>query len=163
MRLTVTYRVAPPLTVDRSRRAVGELAQHWPPGLQSPPPRALPRAGARPTLQLRLPDRNGRLPWGISALPADGGGWCTSGLRRVIGDRVGDVDYELGTFSDAGFAGLCPVKGDPPSRWSTTSASDRRAGPASQQQRTDARHGAGVPVRHGPVQHHDLARRRSRD
>jgi hypothetical protein len=51
-------------------------------------------------VELRLPDPNGGLPWGIGAIPERGGGWCPSALGRIVGDRVGGVDFELGTFSE---------------------------------------------------------------
>jgi hypothetical protein len=59
----------------------------------------LPAAGAHATLQLRLPDPSGGLPWGITAVPLEGGGWCVGSLARVVGDQAGDVDYRGGTFT----------------------------------------------------------------
>jgi hypothetical protein len=121
--LTASYPGRPPVHRAISFRAGAErfakrlAPQPLPSGRRLPAP-ALPVRGARPTVELRLPDPNGGLPWGISAAPADGGGWCTSGLARIVGDRVGAVDYELGTFTDAPPSpnGGCPTPGQGPSR-----------------------------------------------
>jgi hypothetical protein len=67
-------------------------------GKYRPPPfpeRPLPVIGAR------APDPNGGLPWGIGVVPSDHGGLCLSGgPLRVIGDRVGTIDFRLGLFDD---------------------------------------------------------------
>jgi hypothetical protein len=91
------------------------LVQHDPPRPSEQPPLPGPRLGptqsprrlARPQLDLRLPDPNGGLAWGVSAVPASGGGWCSSRLGRIVGDRVGAVDYELGTFHEL-YPSSCP-------------------------------------------------------
>ncbi len=56
----------------------------------------------RGTVDLRTPDPNGGLPYGVTALPDPDRGWCASSQGRVVGDRVGAVDYELGILTDAG-------------------------------------------------------------
>jgi hypothetical protein len=66
--------------------------------------RAHPRfaPGAAQVVDFRLPDPDGGLPWGIAVIRNDdGSGWCRSGLGQIVGDRVGFVDEQLGTFSDA--------------------------------------------------------------
>ncbi len=70
----------------------------------------LPRPGARPVVEARTPDPHGGLPWGVAAVPAEGGGACTTSMARIVGDRVGGVDFTLGTFTDAGIDpnGGCP-------------------------------------------------------
>ncbi len=56
----------------------------------------------RAAIEFRSPDPNGGLPFGISATRRADGRWCTSGRGRIVGDRVGGVDYDLGTFTDNG-------------------------------------------------------------
>lgn len=99
-----------------AERQARQLARVIPSRPRLPAP-ALPQRGARPTVELRLPDPDGGLPWGMSAARAEGGGWCRSDLARVVGERAGDVDYLLGTFTDAGpsLSG-CPAPGRPPTR-----------------------------------------------
>ena len=121
--LTVRYPTGRPVIFKRSFRGDAErfaasfdqVSQRI--GRTLPAP-TLPAVGARPTVDLRLPDPNGGLPWGIAAARAEGGGWCLTGLGRIVGDRVGDVDYELGTFSDHGPDpnGGCPTADRAPSR-----------------------------------------------
>ena len=79
------------------RARVISLGQHYN-GKYVPPPyrdRPLPAVGAR------APDPNGGLPWGVGVVPSDLGGVClVGGPVRVIGDRVGYVDFRLGAFDD---------------------------------------------------------------
>jgi hypothetical protein len=62
----------------------------------SPPPAPLRPV---PKIAARAADPNGGLPWGVGEVPASGGGVCVTG-GRIIGDRVGRVDFLLGTFDD---------------------------------------------------------------
>jgi hypothetical protein len=54
----------------------------------------------RPRLDYRMADPNGGLPWGIVAWRTTSGGWCSSDVARIVGERVGQVDPFLDTFSD---------------------------------------------------------------
>lgn len=54
-----------------------------------------PLPGARPELTAQAPDPDGGLPFGMTATKATGGGFCVNTGGRVVGDRVGGVDYAL--------------------------------------------------------------------
>lgn len=55
----------------------------------------------------RAADPSGGLPYGITARPAVGGGWCVSSRPgRIVEDRVGHVDFALGTISEDQVSGL---------------------------------------------------------
>ncbi|MEA2143053.1 MAG: hypothetical protein QOI64_1483, partial [Solirubrobacteraceae bacterium] len=54
-----------------------------------------PLPGAEEVLAAQAPDPDGGLPFGMSATRARDGGFCTSTGGRVVGDRVGGVDYAL--------------------------------------------------------------------
>jgi hypothetical protein len=56
----------------------------------------------RATIEFRSPDPNGGLPFGIGAARRPDGRWCASGEGRIVGDRVGGIDFDLGTFTDHG-------------------------------------------------------------
>lgn len=65
------------------------------------PPRR-PDPGAPTVIAARAPDPNGGLPFGLAAARATGGGWCVAQQPgRIVGERVGGVDFDLGTFVDA--------------------------------------------------------------
>jgi hypothetical protein len=98
LRLDVGYPGERPVVLDTSPRGRALAMQSY---LPAPfrPSGQLPAAGAHATLQLRLPDPSGGLPWGIAAVPLDGGGWCVGALARVVGTQAGDVDYRAGTFT----------------------------------------------------------------
>jgi hypothetical protein len=66
--------------------------------------RTLPRRGGRPSIEVRTPDPNGGLAWGIAAAPAQDGSWCLSDPGRIVGQLVGRVDYDLGTFEEATYS-----------------------------------------------------------
>jgi hypothetical protein len=59
-----------------------------------------PVRGAVPVIEARVPDPHGGLPFGLTATPAEEGGWCLASPGRIVGDRVGDVDYELGVLHE---------------------------------------------------------------
>lgn len=68
------------------------------PGVPRPLNRARP--GAAMALDARAPDPGGGLSWGLASVPSQRGGYCVSETGRIIGDRVGRVDFELGTLQD---------------------------------------------------------------
>jgi hypothetical protein len=52
--------------------------------------------------------------WALGAVPGKAGGWCLSnGAGRVVGDRVGSIDFLLGEFRSELGPARCP---DPRSR-----------------------------------------------
>lgn len=66
-----------------------------------------PDYGKHPIVAARAADPSGGLPYGIVALPAVGGGWCVSSRPgRIVEDRVGRVDFALGTISEDQVSGL---------------------------------------------------------
>jgi hypothetical protein len=73
---------------------------------------------ARADIEYRVPDPHGGLPWGLQAVPARRGGWCTGWPARIVGDRVGGIDYQLGTLTETSghLTGACPDARQPPSR-----------------------------------------------
>lgn len=77
---------------DRPSRSGRETA---PPLVQ----RSRPQAGEPATPHARAPDPAGGLSFGIAAAPSDDGGWCPA-TGRIVGDRVGRVDFALGTFHE---------------------------------------------------------------
>jgi hypothetical protein len=54
----------------------------------------------RPEVEARAPDPHGGLPWAIGAVPNPRGGYCLTQPGRGFGNRVGQVDFDLGTFDD---------------------------------------------------------------
>jgi hypothetical protein len=52
-------------------------------------------------LEARAPDPSGGLAWGIEASRSTKGGYCPWDIGRVVGSRVGAVNYQLGTVSDS--------------------------------------------------------------
>ena len=67
-------------------------------------PGATGAAAAR--VAARAPDPNGGLPFAmIAARNGNGGGWCTSSGGRVVGDRVGGVDYRRDILTETSFTG----------------------------------------------------------
>jgi hypothetical protein len=80
----------------------------------------------RAAIEFRSPDPNGGLPFGISATRRADGRWCTSGWGRIVGDRVGGIDYDLGTFTDQG-----PTRTAPARTTGRSGSRRRRPGPPS--------------------------------
>jgi hypothetical protein len=77
-------------------------------GTRAGPGRPGDRAQAvRGTAQVeaRAPDPGGGLAWGILGYRTDRGGYCVTQPGRVVGDRVGTVNFVLGTFADIWDAG----------------------------------------------------------
>jgi hypothetical protein len=61
------------------------------------------RARAMPgtaTVEARAPDPGGGLAWGILGYKTDRGTYCVTQPGRVVGNRVGSVNFVLGTFAD---------------------------------------------------------------
>jgi hypothetical protein len=52
-------------------------------------------------IDARAPDPHGGVPYGIGVVPSQRGGWCTGNVGRVVEDRVGPLDFNLGTLDDA--------------------------------------------------------------
>jgi hypothetical protein len=70
-----------------------------------------PHAGPA-RLIARTADPSGGAPWGVSAAPAKGGGWCSGNPGRIVDGAVGMLDTRLDVFSDqTGFAYSCPPTG----------------------------------------------------
>jgi hypothetical protein len=60
-------------------------------------------------LAARTADPSGGAPWGVSAAPARGGGWCTGNPGRVVDGAVGMLNSRLDVFSDqTDFVYYCP-------------------------------------------------------
>jgi hypothetical protein len=57
-----------------------------------------------PRLAARAPDPNGGLPFAMIAQPTGDGGWCTSIGGRIVGDRVGGVDYARDVLTEVRFS-----------------------------------------------------------
>jgi hypothetical protein len=57
------------------------------------------------TLAARAPDPNGGLPFAMTVARAKTGGWCESIGGRVVGDRVGGVDFARDILSERLFSG----------------------------------------------------------
>lgn len=60
-----------------------------------------------PRLQLaaRAPDPNGGLPFAMTVSRRAGGVWCTGSGGRVVGDRVGGVDFARDILTETSFSG----------------------------------------------------------
>lgn len=54
----------------------------------------------RPHIAARAADPAGGLPWGVAAARSTSGDWCVSAAARVFGDRVGQLDGQLGTMTE---------------------------------------------------------------
>ena len=65
-------------------------------------PNATNTAAAR--IAARAPDPNGGLPFAMIAAPDGKGGWCTSSGGRIVGDRVGGVDYQRDVLTETTFS-----------------------------------------------------------
>lgn len=75
-------------------------------------------------LAARTADPSGGAPWGVSAAPQPGGGWCTGNPGRVVDDAVGTIDERLDLFNDqTAFVYTCPPTAEqerrikPRNRW----------------------------------------------
>lgn len=74
-------------------------------------------AGDPPVIAATAPDPAGGLPYGIVVAAAKGGGWCLPLPGRVVGHRVGAIDYTLDVLKDtAPRAVNCPPAGTHASR-----------------------------------------------
>ncbi|WP_036725070.1 hypothetical protein [Patulibacter minatonensis] len=63
--------------------------------------KAQPDPDAATFVAARAADPNGGLPFGLAARPATGGGHCVASQPgRIVQDRVGRIDFELGTFTE---------------------------------------------------------------
>jgi len=67
-------------------------------------PTAKPGTG-QPELAARAPDPNGGLPFGLVAGRSADGGWCLGTGGRIVGERVGGVDYRRDTLSELQIGG----------------------------------------------------------
>jgi hypothetical protein len=70
---------------------------------------------AAPRIAARAPDPNGGLPFAMIAARNGDGGWCTSSGGRVVGDRVGGVDYRRDILTETSFTGGGGCSGGGPS------------------------------------------------
>ncbi|HWI73127.1 MAG TPA: hypothetical protein VNT55_14325 [Baekduia sp.] len=61
-------------------------------------------SGRAPRLAARAPDPNGGLPFAMIAEPTADGGWCSSSGGRIVGDRVGGVDYARDILTEVRFS-----------------------------------------------------------
>jgi hypothetical protein len=86
-------------------------------------------------LEARAPDPTGELPWGIEVSRTRKGGFCPWDIGRVVGSRVGNINYALDTFTDAGVLPCLSrirLTRKMPVQWSMTSgASDPNEEPGS--------------------------------
>jgi hypothetical protein len=57
-----------------------------------------------PAIDARAPDPNGGLPYGIGVFRS-GRGLCITSQGRIVGERLGPVDYTLGTFETGALPG----------------------------------------------------------
>jgi hypothetical protein len=89
-----TPQSAPRLTARYPRRGSVTILPlsfggHYAPGA------AHPRRDLAPELTAQAPDPDGGLPFGMAVTRGSDGDLCTKLEGRVVGDRVGSVDYEL--------------------------------------------------------------------
>ena len=123
VRLTIAGRsVVPPRTAHGAFLAlagedvqVGELAGEVRYPGREPVRLRFGSFSGRATIEFRSPDPNGGLPFGVSAARRADGRWCPSGEGRIVGERVGAIDFDLGTFTDHGPDpnGACVVERPP--------------------------------------------------
>lgn len=118
--------VTPPATADGVFLVVSgpALDQHQIRGSVAYPDRTVPLGGERegpavfggadPTapggsgqaqLAARAPDPNGGLPFGLVASRTGDQGWCLATGGRVVGDRVGTIDFQRDTLSELRISG----------------------------------------------------------
>ncbi|MEY2517221.1 MAG: hypothetical protein QOJ89_4579 [bacterium] len=103
------------LSVRYPRRGSVTILPHGEPG--GPLPARLANRIQRPVrsaaslLAAQAPDPDGGLPYGMTATAASDGAFCTSWGGRVVGDRVGGVDYDLDIMRENGGSrsGTCPA------------------------------------------------------
>jgi hypothetical protein len=76
--------------------------------------------GAQPRLDrgpariiARAPDPHGALAWGMGLGPDERRGECVVGPSRIVGDRLGRVDFALGTFEDGDLPKALPCTPKP--------------------------------------------------
>ncbi len=89
LRLTARYAERGVVRIIPARRSESPL----PPRIANRIGRPAP--GAQEVLSAQAPDPDGGLPYGLGATKAADGGFCVNQGGRVVGDRVGDVDYAL--------------------------------------------------------------------
>lgn len=84
----------------------GVRSFRWlPPG--RPQPAVVPARGAPPMVAARAADPNGGLPYGLLGSRSSTGGWCVrSQPGRIVDGRVGDIDFERGTFVPHTLSGM---------------------------------------------------------
>jgi len=84
-------------------------------GFIPPMPAGLPQPSAGPVrLLARAPDPAGGLPYALGGVRARGGGWCLTQPQRVVDERAGAVDLDLGTFIEVYVPTVqCQGKNDP--------------------------------------------------
>ncbi|MEA2445533.1 MAG: hypothetical protein QOJ12_2825, partial [Thermoleophilales bacterium] len=67
-------------------------------------------------IDARAPDPHGGLPYAVGVVRSRYG-WCTMLDTRIVGDAVGRIDFDLGTFATAGVgASACSEPGRGPTR-----------------------------------------------
>lgn len=99
----------------RQRDVRGRIAYDGRPAIAVPLRHSGPDRGPGPLtaangeLVARAPDPSGGLPFGLVISRSANGWLCTSTGGRVVGDLVGQVDYELGTLAEGGGGGGCNV------------------------------------------------------
>jgi hypothetical protein len=98
---TITYRSRKPIRLPRHRPSAFAGVDPGATGAQAP------------RIAARAPDPNGGLPFAMIAVPNGDGGWCTSSGGRIVGDRVGGVDYARDVLTETLFTsgGGCSASG----------------------------------------------------
>lgn len=113
LRLTVRYPGRGTIPIIPARRVDSPLPRRFAHRAGRPAP------GAKALLAAQAPDPDGGLPHGLDAKKASGGGFCVGQGGRVVGDRVGHVDYALDILrgDGGGFMSHCPAnRGRPGAR-----------------------------------------------
>ena len=105
LRLAARYPRRGTITVLPRHEGPGRLPGRFANRIQQPKP------GAASLLAAQAPDPDGGLPFGMTATPTTEGAFCTSWGGRVVGDRVGGVDYDLDILREDGGSrsGSCPA------------------------------------------------------
>ncbi len=105
LRLTARYPRRGTITVLPRHEGPGRLPGRFANRIQQPKP------GAASLLAAQAPDPDGGLPFGMTATPTTAGAFCTNWGGRVVGDRVGGVDYDLDILREDGGnrSGSCPA------------------------------------------------------
>ena len=66
-----------------------------------------------PRIVARAPDPHGGLPWGMGLVPDKRHGSCVVGPSRIVGGRLGRLDFDLGSFDDGDLPGGLPCTPKP--------------------------------------------------